>query len=51
MANVREAELKVGYTTVINRGTIDNLEEFAYMIKKHAPKHDMCNSFLQFMDY
>ena len=37
MANIREAKLKVGYSTVINRGTIDNLEEFAYMIKKHAP--------------
>ncbi|MBQ3067567.1 MAG: radical SAM protein [Oscillospiraceae bacterium] len=47
MANIREAKLKVGYTTVISRGTIDNLEEFAYMLKKHAPgkslRYSLCN--------
>ena len=44
MENIREAKFKVGYSTVINRGTIDNLEEFAYMIKKHAPKHSLLYS-------
>lgn len=47
MANIRETKLKVSYTTVINRGTIDNLEEFAYMLKKHAPgkslRYSLCN--------
>ena len=37
MANINEAKLNVNYNTVISREIIDNLEEFAYMIKKYAP--------------
>jgi radical SAM protein with 4Fe4S-binding SPASM domain len=47
MANIRKTRIKIGYTTVINRETIDNLEEFAYMVKKHAPgerlHYSLCN--------
>lgn len=42
MANIRETKLKVSYTTVINQGTIDNLEEFADVIKEHAPGKSLC---------
>lgn len=38
MGNLRDGiKFNVNYNTVINRETIDNLEEFAHMIKKYAP--------------
>lgn len=46
--NLRDVtKFRTGYSTVISRGTIDNLEEFAYMIKEHAPgkslRYSLCN--------